>query len=205
MEYSLWGSTSDSQCSRTLRLLSAATGMQPIGYRECTLAYARSQSSLHVKLVTGIEGDAYEEGRGWLEGQQWRVMVEDIPEAGGNRPVTSRLSIASAVREGNAMQFLEMMGYVAAFQYFTQGFRFVHNDVVILVFKVSRPNALYGKEVGTVGSGWIVHAAVKVRNATDAESSRKAMDQLRVLKNELRDVIELKEANRSSLDTRYKR
>jgi mediator of RNA polymerase II transcription subunit 18 len=112
--------------------------------------------------------------------------------------------------------------------YFTDNFRFIHNNVIITLSQTlvaptiseagQAAEARAGNEVGdevfdspfprealtTVDPGWTMQAAVRVQNNTDVENVNVGVNELRALKEALKGVCDLDVVERLALDTRVK-
>lgn len=68
----------------------------------------------YVQLVSRIEEGVDGKGKGdgiyELRKQKWKITLEDIPEV-TRKPVTSRSVLSSDVAEGDAVAFMESLGY----------------------------------------------------------------------------------------------
>lgn len=65
----------------------------------------------YVQLVSKVEEVDEKENRGYeLRKQKWKMTLEDIPEV-TRKPVTSRSVLSSNIAEGDAIAFVESLGY----------------------------------------------------------------------------------------------
>lgn len=68
----------------------------------------------YVQLVSRVEEEGGRDGEGngkyEVRKQKWRMTLEDIPEV-TRKPVTSRSVLSSNVSEGDAIAFMESLGY----------------------------------------------------------------------------------------------
>ena len=124
-------------------------------------------------------------------------------------------------REGESLTVTRLQA-----PYFTDNYRFIHNNVIITVWQTLIPPrtgpatagvvvdaALFGSpfppealtKVDQAG-GWTMHAAVRVllTSAAEVENTNLAMGELRTLKDALKGICELDVIERLALDTRVK-
>ena len=141
MELSLWSRIHDKSHDRTQRVLHGLTGMAALPFCEYSIAYAPYGANLYAKLVTDVDVEERALDPEWLSKLAWSMKIEDIPEAGSSQSTVSRLSIMSRITEGDAMHFMEKLGYTYAYEYITQGDRFIYRDAVISLFRIFRPTS----------------------------------------------------------------
>lgn len=120
-ELSLYSHIPASRQPPILRIISGITGMLPDnslhhhlvfkpkrpkqpGGGGAELYYVQLISKV-VEIEDGVENTRYE-----LRKQKWKMTLEDIPEA-TRKPVTSRSVLSSNIAEGDAIAFVESLGY----------------------------------------------------------------------------------------------
>lgn len=119
-ELSLYSHIPASRQPPILRIISGITGMLPDNSLHHHLVFKpkRLKQSggggaelYYVQLVSKVEEVDEKENRGYeLRKQKWKMTLEDIPEV-TRKPVTSRSVLSSNIAEGDAIAFVESLGY----------------------------------------------------------------------------------------------
>ncbi|KAK6358829.1 Mediator of RNA polymerase II transcription subunit 18 [Orbilia brochopaga] len=142
--------------------------------------------------------------------QKWAIRFSDLPEVNNKRPVTSRMIHHATISDGDALSFVECLGYMLLSEYILSGYFFVyHNIYVTLTRTLLPPQPFTPFPVGSLQSldpadSYILQASIKVSNANEQEAMNKGVEELKTLKNELRGVVDLEIGDRLSLDTRVR-
>lgn len=122
-ELSLYSHIPASRQPPILRIISGITGMLPENSLHHHLVFKPKRPKqpggggaelYYVQLVSKVEEMEDEKGkenRGYeLRKQKWKMTLEDIPEV-TRKPVTSRSVLSSNIAEGDAIAFVESLGY----------------------------------------------------------------------------------------------
>ncbi|KAK6518837.1 Mediator of RNA polymerase II transcription subunit 18 [Arthrobotrys megalospora] len=142
--------------------------------------------------------------------QKWTIRFSDLPEVNGKRPVTSRMVHNAAVHEGDALSFVDSLGYMPVSEYALSGDYFVYHNIYITITRVLLPSQPFSplpadslRQLDPADS-FLLQASIKVLSANEQETMNKGVEELKTLRAELKGVIELEPGDRLSLDTRVR-
>ncbi|EWC45831.1 hypothetical protein DRE_04838 [Drechslerella stenobrocha 248] len=142
--------------------------------------------------------------------QRWTIRFSDLPEVNSKRPVTSRMIHHAAVSEGDALSFVESLGYTFLSEYILAGHYFVSHHIYITLAKIMLPHQPFtplpvsGLQPLDPVDSYILQASIKVFSANEQETMNKGVEALKTLKNELKGIVDLEVGDRLSLDTRVR-
>ncbi|KAF3936667.1 hypothetical protein ABW19_dt0209596 [Dactylella cylindrospora] len=142
--------------------------------------------------------------------QKWSIRFADLPEVPGKRPVTSRMIYHAAVNEGDALSFVDSLGYSLISEYVVSGSYFVHHNAHITLTRIILPpQPLMPFPLGSCqpidpADSYILQASIKVHNANEQDTMARGVEELKTLKSELKGVVDLEVGDRLSLDTRVR-
>ncbi|KAF8545037.1 mediator complex, subunit Med18 [Trichophaea hybrida] len=245
-ELSLYAYIPTARQPQLLKILAGVSGMGAENYLQHHLIYRPTRPKpapstadhFYIQLVCRVDmpktGNGDENGKqpaGANEykprEQRWAMRLEDLPEV-TRKPVVSRGIYSANTHQGDVLGFTESLGYTLQAPYFTDNFRFIHNNVIITLSQTLIPptiseagqaaEARAGNEVGDeifgnpfprealtlVDPGWTMQAAVRVQTNTDVENVNLGVNELRALKEVLKGVCDLDVVERLALDTRVK-
>jgi len=166
-------------------------------------------------------GDAVNGGEGGLYNfakQTWSLRFNDLPEVTGRRPVTSRLISSIDIVEGDALDFMNALGYNYVSEYVLEGHRVIHNNIVLLLHRILRFTASPGhqgvplkqlppcatlKPLDPSGA-YLLQASVRVQDGSKPEGMTLAINELKTFKDLMKGVVDLEVGDRLSLDTRVR-
>ncbi|KAK6334235.1 Mediator of RNA polymerase II transcription subunit 18 [Orbilia blumenaviensis] len=142
--------------------------------------------------------------------QKWTIRFSDLPEVSGKRPVTSRMVHNAAVHEGDALSFVDSLGYMPISEYVLSGDYFVYHNIYITLTRILLPSQSFTpfptsslRKLDPADS-FLLQASIKVPSANEQETMNKGVEELKTLRAELKGVIELEPGDRLSLDTRVR-
>ncbi|KAJ5309186.1 hypothetical protein PENANT_c014G10310 [Penicillium antarcticum] len=151
------------------------------------------------------------------EHQPWRLEFRDIPEAGTRSAVTSRQMSSSSLPSGDVMPVMSAWGYNFVNEHVVEGDLFVHNEIVIFLQRVlqyptdqepSQPRQQMPplKDMMPLekSGSYVLQASITVQDGSNQETMKLASQHLFGLREQLKSVIRLEQADRLSLDTRAK-
>ncbi|KAI5813901.1 mediator complex, subunit Med18 [Pyronema omphalodes] len=233
-ELSLYAYISASRQPQVLKMLSGVAGMRNEPFVQHHLLYkpARPRTPgaptdhFYMQLICRIAPDETKESYNPRE-QRWCMRLEDLPEV-TRKPVISRGIYSANTYMGDALEFMEALGYTLQSSYFTDNNRFIHGNIIITVSQTSIPpraplaptapgapttgesnidpfGSPFPKErLQKVDDGWVLQAAVRVQSNTDVQSVNAGVQELLYLKKALEGVCELDVVERLALDTRVR-
>ncbi|KAK6347704.1 Mediator of RNA polymerase II transcription subunit 18 [Orbilia javanica] len=142
--------------------------------------------------------------------QKWTIRFSDLPEVNGKRPVTSRMVHNAAVHEGDALSFVDSLGYTPVSEYVLSGDYFVYHNIYITITRLLLPSQPFSpfptnslRQLDPADS-FLLQASIKVLSANEQETMNKGVEELKTIRAELKGVIELEPGDRLSLDTRVR-
>ncbi|RVD89206.1 uncharacterized protein DFL_000223 [Arthrobotrys flagrans] len=142
--------------------------------------------------------------------QKWTIRFSDLPEVNGKRPVTSRMVHNAVVHEGDALSFVDSLGYTPVSEYILSGDYFVYHNIYITVTRLLLPSQSFSpfptsslRQLDPADS-FLLQASIKVLSANEQETMNKGVEELKTIRAELKGVIELEPGDRLSLDTRVR-
>ncbi|KAK6497948.1 Mediator of RNA polymerase II transcription subunit 18 [Arthrobotrys conoides] len=142
--------------------------------------------------------------------QKWTIRFSDLPEVNGKRPVTSRMVHNAVVHEGDALSFVDSLGYTPVSEYVLSGDYFVYHNVYITITRILLPSQSFSpfptnslRQLDPADS-FLLQASIKVLSANEQETMNKGVEELKSIRAELKGVIELEPGDRLSLDTRVR-
>jgi len=140
----------------------------------------------------------------WISDINWSVVYADTPEANNKHELTSRVILKSDVSNGNAIKFVESLGYSYSHEYTRNGKYVVRNNSVLSLFQILKPEHGYQDQNQSFNfiNQWILQASITVNNSQDPFLINQASEELKAVRMDLRGICDLEQANRQSLDTR---
>ncbi|KAK6499564.1 Mediator of RNA polymerase II transcription subunit 18 [Arthrobotrys musiformis] len=142
--------------------------------------------------------------------QKWNIRFSDLPEVNGKRPVTSRMVHNAVIHEGDALSFVDSLGYTPVSEYVLSGDYFVYHNIYITITRVLLPSQSFSpfptsslRQLDPADS-FLLQASIKVLSANEQETMNKGVEELKAIRAELKGVIELEPGDRLSLDTRVR-
>ncbi|KAL2013807.1 hypothetical protein VTN00DRAFT_1332 [Thermoascus crustaceus] len=153
-----------------------------------------------------------------FEDQPWRLEFRDIPEVATRSAVTARVMASASLPRGDVVPPMNAWGYSFVTEYVVEGDIFIHNDIVIFLHRVLNfpadghdprtprrllPSLQNMTPLDKSGS-YILQAAIAVQDGGNPESMKTATQHLFGLREQLKSVVRLEQADRLSLDTRVK-
>ncbi|EGX46188.1 hypothetical protein AOL_s00110g12 [Orbilia oligospora ATCC 24927] len=142
--------------------------------------------------------------------QKWTIRFSDLPEVNGKRPVTSRMVHNAGVHEGDALSFVDSLGYTPVSEYVLSGDYFVYHNVYVTITRILLPPQSFSplpthtlRQLDPADS-FLLQASIKVSSANEQETMNKGVEELKTIRAELKGVIELEPGDRLSLDTRVR-
>ncbi|KAI5837574.1 mediator complex, subunit Med18 [Morchella snyderi] len=234
-ELSLYSHITSLRQPQILRIISGITGMLPDTSLHHTLVFkpkrpkqlgpGGSTELYYVHLVSRIDETQEAEGKSYdVRKQKWTMTLEDIPEP-TRKPVTSRSVLSSDISEGDAVAFMESLGYTFQAAYFTKSERLVHNNVIIKLTQILIPpnppaqdNTVTPSADEMLGNpfpvsaltpldpakSWILKASVRVQSNQDVENLNVGANELKGFKELMKGMCDLEAAERLALDTRVR-
>ncbi|KAK6524318.1 Mediator of RNA polymerase II transcription subunit 18 [Orbilia ellipsospora] len=151
------------------------------------------------------KGTAYD-----VREQRWTIRFSDLPEVNGKRPVTSRMIHNATVYDGDTLAFVDSLGYMLVSEYILAGSYFVYHNIYITLTRTlvpSKPLSPFPKEALQPldsADANVLQASIKVLSANEQETMNKGVEELKMLRNELKGVADLELGDRLSLDTRVR-
>ncbi|KAI5809551.1 mediator complex, subunit Med18 [Peziza echinospora] len=158
-----------------------------------------------------------------IKNQKWTIRFLDFPVAMGTRPVTTRNMFLAEVGDGDALAFMEDLGYTYVSEYVTTGHTLYHNNMIInltqtLVTNLTTPpHQILPRDTNLrnidPAKAWICDVSLRVAQVGSTGSGNKdqldttnlGVQELRAFQALLKGVgIELEMGDRLSLDTRVK-
>lgn len=161
----------------------------------------------------GDQGNWYD-----FEDQRWRLEFRDIPEPGARTTVTTRLMANATLPRGDVLTPMNAWGYSFVTEYIMEGEVFIHNDIVLFLYRVltfpadshdpqsprqTLPALREMIPLDRSGS-YVLQAVVTVTDGSNPEIMKLASQRLLGLKEQLKSAVKLEQADRLSLDTRVK-
>ncbi|KAF2737367.1 hypothetical protein EJ04DRAFT_542036 [Polyplosphaeria fusca] len=151
------------------------------------------------------------------EDPKWTFEFRDVPDT-GDRGVLVRLAISNDMSTENVHDFMVNSGYRFVSEYYQEGHRFVHENVVILLHrvlcephvpspepspKVTMPtfNALQPREPS---GAYILETKIRVQDLNNPNVLDAGVDELKRFKTQMKGCVELSCPDRLQLDTRVK-
>ncbi|KAJ6257150.1 Mediator of RNA polymerase II transcription subunit [Drechslerella dactyloides] len=138
--------------------------------------------------------DAYD-----IRKQKWAIRFSDLPEVNNKRPVTSRMVHQATVSDGDALSFVECLGYMFLSEYILSGYYFTHHNIYVTLTRTLLPRQPFTPFPGVSlesldpADSYILQASIKVSNANEQEAMNKGVEELKTLRNELKGVVDLEE------------
>jgi len=231
-ELLLFSQISPARHNQVLNILAGVTGSQPFAYQDQTALFAQlripeinisskkkpapgtpqPQKWVHkLSRPVQITSDTPESTG------QWRQRVEQTPDP-SVKDHTAREVIENEVKDPKI--FLDQSSYRLLGQHYSLGHRFVSNNVVIRIFRVLLSPAqqqlpadkilegppLHVSELSVLDpSGtYVVEASVRIEDRKNTKIAEQAVAELRVFKQSVEGVIDLRVPDRLALDTRVK-
>ncbi|KAJ9219127.1 hypothetical protein DTO027B5_8632 [Paecilomyces variotii] len=150
--------------------------------------------------------------------QPWRLEFRDIPEAGTRSAVTSRVMSNATLPRGDVILPMSAWGYSFVTEYVLEGHVFVYNDIVIFMHRVlnfpddgqdtrsprRRLPPLKDMTPLDKSGGYVLQTAITVQDGANPETMKMASQHLFGLREQLKSVVRLEQADRLALDTRVK-
>ncbi|KAF3915878.1 hypothetical protein AA313_de0202524 [Arthrobotrys entomopaga] len=142
--------------------------------------------------------------------QKWAIRFSDLPEVNGKRPVTSRMIHNATVHDGDTLAFVDSLGYSLVSEYILAGSYFVYHNIYMTLTRAllpSKPLSPFPKEALQPldpADAYVLQASTRVLSANEQETMNKGVEELKMLRNELRGVVDLEPGDRLSLDTRVR-
>ncbi|KAH0543643.1 hypothetical protein FGG08_002081 [Glutinoglossum americanum] len=166
-------------------------------------------------------GDSVEKPFYHFEKQRWSLRFHDLPEVPVRRPVTSRMVSSVDIIDGNAIEFMDALGYKYVSEYILEGHRVTHNNLTLLLHhimlfpplppngtSISSPRKSLPPYCSLVpldqSGGYVLQASALVQDGTKPESITLGISQLKAFKDMMKGVVELEIGDRLALDTRVK-
>ncbi|EPS35711.1 hypothetical protein H072_10874 [Dactylellina haptotyla CBS 200.50] len=160
------------------------------------------------KVRGSIEADAVDSYD--VRKQKWTMRFSDLPEVNGKRPVTSRMMHQATVQDGDALAFVDSLGYMLVSEFVLSGSYVVYHNIYITLTRTLLPLKPFSPfpmdsccPLDPVDA-YILQASIKVFSANEQETMNKGVEELKILRNELRGVVDLEPGDRLSLDTRVR-
>ncbi|OLL24801.1 Mediator of RNA polymerase II transcription subunit 18 [Neolecta irregularis DAH-3] len=202
-----------------LLFLTAYSGSRPIEFSEHHIIFkpisrAPSTKNIHPTqtkplVVLELCGNRNRIARTQLEDDliskiNWSVVFADTPEANNKHELTSRVILKSDVNNGDAIKFVQSLGYSYSHEYMRNGKYAVRNNSVLSVFQVLQPKHAYDDQNQSFDftDQWILQASITVDNSQDPFLVTQASEELKAIRADLRGICDLEQASRQSLDTR---
>ncbi|ODQ63335.1 hypothetical protein NADFUDRAFT_53602 [Nadsonia fulvescens var. elongata DSM 6958] len=157
-----------------------------------------------------------------LAERQWGITIFEVPEAGKRKVVSQSISKAK-IKEGNPFEFAERLGYSFAYEYWTKGYKLIHGNAIIRIFRVYKlkkgaesieedimevdgPETTAETELELLDGSkrWIIKVYINVSQITDLEGLHRATSELEKIKVEVNGLFELSLPVGSSFDTRIR-
>ena len=230
-ELLLFSQISPARHNQVLNILAGVTGSQPFAYQDQTALFAQLRLpeiniSSKKKPAPGTP-----QPQKWVHKLsrpfqitsdppestgQWRQRVEQTPDPSVKDHTASEVT-ENDVKDVKA--FLDPSSYRLLGQQYTLGHRFVSNNVVIRIFRVLFPaqqqlpadKILEGpplpvSELSILDpSGtYVVEVSVRMEDRKNTKIAEQAVAELRVFKQSVEGVIDLRVPDRLALDTRVK-
>ncbi|KAL7275982.1 Mediator of RNA polymerase II transcription subunit 18 [Rhizina undulata] len=230
-ELSLHSHIPASRKPQLLRILSGITGMVPENMLNHHLIYKPKRLKTYgpgpgnaelyyIQLVAKIDKESSEDAGYEARKQKWTMKLEDLPEV-TRKPVISRAVLSSEQGQGDALEFMESLGYTFQATYFNNNYRLIHNNIVLTLSQIllppapadlaTNPDAIFGSpfprsELKPLdhADSWILQATIRVQTNTDVESINNAVNELKTFKELLKGVCDLDLVERFALDTRVR-
>ena len=229
-ELLLFSQISPARHNQVLNILAGVTGSQPFAYQDQTALFAQlripeTNISSKKKPAPGtpqpqkwvhklsrpvqITSDSPESTG------QWRQRVEQTPDP-SVKDHTAREVVENTVSDSKP--FLDPSSYRLLGQQYSLGHRFVSGNVVIRIFRVlltaqqlpadkileGPPLAVAELDVLDPSGTYVVEVSVRVEDRKNAKIAEQAVAELRVFKQSVEGVIDLRVPDRLALDTRVK-
>ncbi|KAF8472151.1 mediator complex, subunit Med18 [Kalaharituber pfeilii] len=151
--------------------------------------------------------------------QKWTMQFLDFPEAMRTRPVTTRNMYLAEIGDGNALAFMDDLGYTHAAEYVTSGYNLYHQNLIISLTQTLLPtiphHPLPRESLKNLdpAQAWVCEVSVRVSQAGSAAGSNKeqvevmnmGVAELKKFQELVRGVgVELEMGERLALDTRVR-
>ena len=151
--------------------------------------------------------------------ESMKIVRFDLPETGGQRPVTSRRVVVTPLESLEERITMDGQQYKFRQAMLLAGYRYVHNNVILHMYRIMLLPMALAQEISISeeqrprldactmldGSGaFILHASVMVEDGNNLELMARGTKELTQLRDLLKGCVELRSADRLALDTRLK-
>ncbi|KAI9680482.1 MAG: Mediator of RNA polymerase II transcription subunit 18 [Caeruleum heppii] len=156
--------------------------------------------------------------------QRWSLRFNDLPEVAGRRPVTSRMISSVDIADGDAIEYVKAFGYIYVSEYILEGYQVIHNNVILLLYRLLDPLGSFKppstsegqtEPVGKIPSlesmlsvdpaaKLTLQASVRVQDSSKPESMTLGINELKAMKETLKGIVDLEVGDRLALDTRVR-
>lgn len=229
-ELLLFSQISPARHNQVLNILAGVTGSQPLAYQDQTSLFAQlripeTNISSKKKPAPGTP-----QPQKWVHklsrpvritsdppesAGQWRQRVEQTPDP-SVKDHTAREVLENEIKDLKA--FLDPASYRLLGQQYVLGHRFVSGNVVIRIFRVllttqqlhadkileGPPLSVAELSVLDPSGTYVVEVSVRIEDRKNTKIAEQAIAELRVFKQSVEGVIDLRVPDRLALDTRVK-
>ncbi|KAF2204781.1 hypothetical protein GQ43DRAFT_477964 [Delitschia confertaspora ATCC 74209] len=148
---------------------------------------------------------------------KWAFHFQDVPDT-GDRGVLMRLTFRTDIVGGDACEYMTSLGNNFVSEYYQEGHRFVHGNIVILLHRILQvPGARVVETAPTQSlpdfrtlepldpsGGYILQATIRVQDLNNPSILDGGVDELKRFKQSMRGCVELDVPDRLLFDTRVK-
>ncbi|KAF2266660.1 hypothetical protein CC78DRAFT_566727 [Lojkania enalia] len=148
---------------------------------------------------------------------KWAYEFRDIPDT-GDRGVLVRLTNSTDIMGGDPHAYVLNLGNQFVSEYYLEGHRFVHENVVILLFRILHEPGVRSLETSPrdtlpsfaslqpldPSSAYILEAKIRVQDLNNPAVLDAGVDELKRFKTQMRGCVEISVPDRLLLDTRVK-
>lgn len=210
-QLSLVGSVPSTQYEITVQTLQLLSGMNPIDTQqhyvslkprfpfkpEFILGKLNQIDQYRVKLISSYTGEKKSFSSAELK-DKWCLQILDIPNAGKRSTCQQNIYETLIVDTGahdDLNGFLEELGYIVDYEYWSRGVRFYYNNIIVEMYQISVLEANLTDE-------WLIKCFVNVAKSTDVESINQAVKWLESFAKEVQGLFELVIPDRLTMDSR---